>query len=98
MAKIKIQPMHQAGTILNYWKKEKFIVFCIVVFGISCNTLVVFGPIYQGKLIDAILRNDSLNSLVMVALTFIGIVLFVQILRYFKRSGASPTSTSRRCA
>jgi len=85
MAKIHIQPMKQAGYIVNYWKKEKFIVFCIVVFGISCNTLVVLGPIYQGKLIDAILRKDSLNSLVLLALTFVGVVMFVQILRYFKR-------------
>ena len=85
MAKLKIQPMKQAGRIINYWKKEKFIVFCIVVFGIACNTLVVLGPIYQGKLIDAILRKDSLNSLILLALTFAGVVLFVQILRYFKR-------------
>jgi ATP-binding cassette, subfamily B, multidrug efflux pump len=85
MAQIKIQPMKQAGRIVNYWKKEKFIVFCIVVFGISCNTLVVLGPIYQGKLIDAILRKDSLVSLILLALTFVGVVLFVQILRYFKR-------------
>ncbi|MGB7595331.1 MAG: ABC transporter ATP-binding protein [Erysipelotrichaceae bacterium] len=85
MAKLHIQPMKQAGCIVNYWKKEKFIVFCIVVFGISCNTLVVLGPIYQGKLIDAILRKDSLDHLVLLALTFVGVVLFVQILRYFKR-------------
>jgi ABC-type multidrug transport system fused ATPase/permease subunit len=85
MAKIHIQPMKQAGRIINYWKKEKFIVFCIVLFGISCNTLVVLGPIYQGKLIDAILRKDSLDALVRLALTFVSIVLFVQILRYFKR-------------
>jgi ATP-binding cassette subfamily B multidrug efflux pump len=31
------------------------------------------------------LRKDSLTSLVYLALTFIGVVLFVQILRYFKR-------------
>ena len=85
MANVKIEPMKQAGSIVNYWKKEKFIVFCIVVFGISCNTLVVLGPIYQGKLIDAILRNNSLNSLVQLALTFVGVILFVQVLRYFKR-------------
>ncbi len=85
MANVKIEPMKQAGSIVNYWKKEKFIVFCIVVFGISCNTLVVLGPIYQGKLIDAILRNNSLNSLVQLAFTFVGVILFVQVLRYFKR-------------
>ena len=85
MTNVKIEPMKQAGSIVNYWKKEKFIVFCIVVFGISCNTLVVLGPIYQGKLIDAILRNNSLNSLIQLALTFVGVILFVQVLRYFKR-------------
>lgn len=85
MVNVKIGPMKQAGSIVNYWKKGKFIVFCIVVFGISCNTLVVLGPIYQGKLIDAILRNDNLNALVQLALTFIGVILFVQVLRYFKR-------------
>ena len=82
---MKINPIKQADKIINYWKNEKFVVFCIVFFGITCNTLVVFGPIYQGKLIDAIVRGDALNAVLILSATYVGVILFVQILRYYKR-------------
>ncbi len=82
---MKIKPLKHADKIINYWKNEKFVVFCIIAFGITCNSLVVLGPIYQGKLIDAILREDPLNAVLMLSATYVGVILFVQLLRYFKR-------------
>lgn len=85
MAKLKIEPMKQPDKIINYWKKEKLVVACIVIFGITFNVFTVIGPIYQGKLIDSILRGDSLNSIVVLSVFFVLVIGIVQLLRYFKR-------------
>ena len=82
---MKIKPIKQADKIINYWKNEKFVVLCIVFFGITCNTLVVFGPVYQGKLIDAIVRGDALSSVLLLSAAYVGVILLVQVLRYYKR-------------
>lgn len=85
MAKLKIEPMEQPDKIINYWKREKFVVACIVIFGLTYNIATVLGPIYQGKLIDAIVRGDSLTSVAILGLTFVAIIGAVQLMRYFKR-------------
>lgn len=85
MAKLKIEPMKQPNKIINYWKKEKFIVACIIIFGLSFNSATVLGPIYQGKLIDAIVSGSDLSSVVKLVITFVSIIGAIQILRYFKR-------------
>lgn len=85
MPKIKIEPMKQPDKIINYWRKEKFVVACIIIFGLSCNSTVILGPIYQGKLIDSIVSEDKLSSVVILAITYVGLIATVQLLRYFKR-------------
>ncbi|PKM76646.1 MAG: ABC transporter ATP-binding protein [Firmicutes bacterium HGW-Firmicutes-15] len=85
MAKLKIESMEQPNRIINYWKKEKFVVACIVIFGLAYNIATVLGPIYQGKLIDSIVRGDSLSSEVILAFTFIALIGAIQLMRYFKR-------------
>lgn len=85
MAKLKIEPIEQPDRIINYWKKEKFVVACIVVFGLSFNISMVLGPIYQGKLIDAVARGDSLTAVARLAATYVSTIGMIQLLRYFKR-------------
>lgn len=85
MSKLKVEPMKYPDKIINYWKKEKFVVACIVIFGLSFNISTVLGPIYQGKLIDSIVRGDSLYSVIKLAAVFVGIIGTIQLLRYFKR-------------
>jgi len=85
VAKLKIEPIKNPEKVINYWKKEKFIVACIVFFGITFNGSTILGPIYQGKLIDSLLRGDSLNSVFKLAATFISLILAIQVMRYFKR-------------
>lgn len=85
MAKLKIEPMKQPDKIINYWKKEKLVVACIVIFGLSFNSASVLSPIYQGKLIDSIASGDSLSSLIKAAAAFIALIGMIQLLRYFKR-------------
>lgn len=85
MSKLKIEPMKQPDRIINYWKKEKRIVIYIILFGLSFNISIVLGPIYQGKLIDSIAGGKSLSSVLVVAITYIGLIGMIQLLRYFKR-------------
>jgi ATP-binding cassette subfamily B multidrug efflux pump len=85
MSKLKIEPMKQPDKIINYWKKEKFVVACIIIFGLSYNISIVLGPIYQGKLIDSIAGGGSLSSVLTVAVTYLLLIGTIQILRYFKR-------------
>lgn len=82
---MKIEPMKQPDKIINYWKKEKFVVACIIIFGLSFNSAIVLGPIYQGKLIDSIVGGDNLSSVVILAATYVALIGAIQLLRYFKR-------------
>ena len=85
MKKLKIEPLRQPDRIINYWKKEKLVVVCIVIFGLGFNIATILGPIYQGKLIDALLRGDSLSAIILLTATFILLVGAIQLMRYFKR-------------
>jgi len=70
MKKLTIKPMNEPNKIINYWKKEKFVVTCIVIFELTFNITTIIGPIYQGKLIDSIIYGDTLSSVIILALTF----------------------------
>lgn len=85
MGKLKIEPMKQPDRIINYWKKEKFLVALILIFGLSFDILIILGPIYQGKLIDSIVRGDNLFDVVSLAVFYIALIGMIQFLRYFKR-------------
>ncbi|WP_320127600.1 ABC transporter ATP-binding protein [uncultured Sphaerochaeta sp.] len=85
MALQEIKPIKEPDKIVNYWKKEKFIVVCIVIFGLTFNISIILGPIYQGKLIDAIVKGNNLTTLLHLAATFILLIGTIQLLRYCKR-------------
>ncbi|MBP1755087.1 MAG: antibiotic transporter ATPase [Firmicutes bacterium] len=85
MAKLKIEPMKQPDRVINYWKKEKLVVACIIIFGLSFNISIILGPIYQGKLIDSIVGGGKLSQIAMLAGTYIALIGAIQLLRYFKR-------------
>ncbi|MGD9566912.1 MAG: ABC transporter ATP-binding protein [Sedimentibacter sp.] len=85
MGKLKIELMKQPEKIINYWKREKFEVACIVIFGLSFNISMILGPIYQGKLIDSIIEGGSLYSVGILAGTYVALIGAIQLLRYFKR-------------
>lgn len=80
-----IEPLRQPDRIISYWKKEKLIVVCIVIFGLGYNISAILGPIYQGKLIDGLLRGDNLQALFMLALTYVLLIGTIQVMRYIKR-------------
>lgn len=81
----KIEPIKEPDKIINYWKKEKLIVAAIIFFGVSFNTAIVLGPIYQGKLLDSLVNNSDLSKVITTALAFVSVIAIIQSLRYFKR-------------
>lgn len=85
MADLKIKTIKRPDRLINYWLKEKTVVFFIVLFGLTFNISMILGPVYQGKLIDAIVGNESLSSVLKLAGTFVLLILTIQVLRYFKR-------------
>lgn len=80
-----IKPIKEPDKIINYWKKEKLLVACIIFFGISFNTAIVLGPIYQGKLLDSLVNNSALSNVISLAFAFVAVIGIIQLLRYFKR-------------
>lgn len=100
MAELKIRPVAHPDRIVQYWKREKLVVACIVVFGIGFNTAAVLSPVFQGRLIDSLVSGSSTDSVLRLALTFVSIVAAIQLMRYFKRfyirRFANGTSASMR--
>lgn len=85
VSKFKIELMKEPEKIINYWKKEKFVVACIILFGLTFNSSIILGPIYQGKLIDSIAYGKDMSSVIMLSVTYIALIGTIQLLRYFKR-------------
>lgn len=70
---------------MNYWIKEKYVVAAIIFFGLTFNTAVVLGPIYQGKLLDALFSKEPYEEVLKIALLFVALVMGIQVMRFFKR-------------
>jgi len=85
MKDIKFKEIKNPNKIISYWENEKFIVILIIFFGLAYNIGIVLGPIYQGKLIDSILRGESISDLIVLGIKFVAIISTIQIMRYFKR-------------
>ncbi len=59
MNKSSIESIKNPDKIKNYWIKEKKTVILLAIFGILYNVGMVARPIYQGKLIDALIGKVS---------------------------------------
>jgi ATP-binding cassette subfamily B multidrug efflux pump len=85
MKKHSIEPLRQPDKIINYWKKDKLVAAFIIVFGLGYNVAAILAPIYQGKLLDALLRGGSLTALLHLAVFFVLMIAAIQFMRYLKR-------------
>lgn len=80
-----IKSIKNPDKIKNYWIKEKKSVILLTLFGILYDVGMVARPIYQGKLIDALIAKVNFNNLIKLSLTFIFVIGMVQFFRYLKR-------------
>ena len=85
MKKVKFVSPKNKEKLLSYIIKyhKKFLITAIS--GIFCNSAIVLGPIFQGKLLDAAVNSTSINEIIKVGLQFIGVTLSFQVARFFKR-------------
>jgi len=100
MANNKIEHIKDPDRIINYWKKEKLVVACIVIFGLTFNGSMALGPIVQGRLIDSLVKGSATGDILRLAAFYTAVIGAIQVLRYFKRfyirRFANSTSASMR--
>lgn len=77
--------MKNPQSLIEYWKKEKLIVFLIFVTGIGFNGCAVFAPVFQGRLVDAVVMGKSLEDVIKAGAIFAFATAAIQITRFFKR-------------
>ncbi len=53
--------------------------------GILYNTIIVFGPILQGKLLDTAVSAKGIKEIINAAILFIGVTILFQTMRFMKR-------------
>jgi len=82
---MKIEAIENSDVIKSYFYKEKGIVVLISIFGILYNIGMIYGPIYQGKMIDSLNNNAKLEDTLRLVGLFFGFITITQIFRYFKR-------------
>jgi len=83
--KINFSHPENPNLILSYVKKYKGRFLITAVSGTIFNSAIVFGPIFQGKLLDSAVSSKGLNSIIKTALEFILVTLSFQVARLFKR-------------
>jgi len=75
--------MNVTPKLSQYFAKEKPLTFWIIMSGIFTSTLIIWIPVLQGELIDSIFEGSAgLNVRILI---FIGFVILVQFLRFWKR-------------
>ncbi|SNT11000.1 ATP-binding cassette, subfamily B, multidrug efflux pump [Anaerovirgula multivorans] len=80
----KFGPPKGKETLVQFLLKYKFQFIVSSVAGIFYNTVIVLGPIFLGKLIDAA-AGGTTELVLLSALYFVGVTSFFQFARFIKR-------------
>ncbi len=83
--KFEIKRYQKPDQILSYWIHQPFTVIMIVVFGLAFNILMPWGAVNLGKVIDTILISSSVDPIIKSVITYVEVIVFIQVLRYIKR-------------
>lgn len=75
----------QPQKLISYFMAEYVTVIFIVIFGILFDVGAVFGPVMQGKLLDAIVLRQSIKNTLIWGGIYVGTILLIQTMRFFKR-------------
>lgn len=85
MKKFEIKLYQKPNQISSYWIHQPFTVIMIVVFGLAFNILMPWGAVNLGKVIDTILISSSVDPVINAVMTYVEVIVFIQVLRYIKR-------------
>ena len=76
--------MKRYDKVKTYFYENWYIVLPLCITGLLYNAFMAFIPKIEGNTIDLLLTADY-KKILYLSLTLLGIVLFVQINRFFKR-------------
>ena len=85
MRKFEIKLYQKPDKIVSYWIHQPFTVIMIVVFGLAFNIMMPWGAVNLGKVIDTILVSSSTDPIIKAVITYVEVIMFIQVLRYIKR-------------
>jgi ATP-binding cassette subfamily B protein len=85
----KIKPVPKPNHILSYFKLELWPLTLITISGIIYNVGMLAGPYFEGQLVqrlfDIIRGYKDFYSMVRLAVTYLAVILIVQLMRSIKR-------------
>lgn len=82
---MKEKLIHNPDQLIEYWKKEKLVLAAICFSGVFYNAGMLIGPVFQGKMIDALLDGADLGELIRLGIIYVLAILFIQLQRAVKR-------------
>lgn len=89
MGKRKSKKKYPADSILTYFHQERIVLLLITITGTIYNIGMLAGPYFEGQLVqyfyDLANGRKTLRDLLILAMVYIGVILFVQINRAVKR-------------
>lgn len=80
-----IKPVTEPWKLVSFWKREKMVLFLVTLSGILYNVGMLAGPVYQGRMLDALILKEGRESVLQLVGTFILVIALVQAFRYMKR-------------
>lgn len=80
-----MESVREPDRIISYFSHEKILLAGVSLAGVIYNVGLLAGPVFQGKLIDAVARRQSVRQVVSLSLLFIFVIAIVQTARAAKR-------------
>lgn len=85
----QIEKVTRPHRILSYFKLELWPLTLVTISGVLYNIGMVAGPYFEGRLaqclFDIMKGNQVLSAMVSLAITYLAVILFVQLMRCIKR-------------
>lgn len=77
--------MKEPWKLFNYWKREAMCICLVTISGILYNVGMLAGPIFQGKMLDALQQREGQERVLVLTFLFVCAIVIVQVFRYIKR-------------
>ena len=78
-------PVQGAARLSSYWLREKRVVAGALLSGTLFNMCLAWSNVLQGRLLDTLVQRRPAAEMLRAAALFLGLVLFLQSMRYIKR-------------
>jgi ATP-binding cassette, subfamily B, multidrug efflux pump len=83
--KLNLSPVREPQKLSSYLRREWMVLAMVTVTGILFNGSMSFAAVLQGRLIDAVVNRLEISAVLIKALTFVGVVASIQLMRVLKR-------------